>query len=132
MKKKQTNLKISSNKSFGIVFSIFFIIVFFFPFFKDESLNTWALIPSVIFLVLGLKNSKILTPLNIFWIKLGILIGKFVSPIIMGLVFFLVVTPIGIVLKIFKKDLLNLKYDQKRKTYWLNRDKPIGTMKRQF
>jgi len=132
MKKKQTNLKISSNKSFGIVFSIFFIIVFFFPFFKDESLNTWALIPSVIFLVLGLKNSKILTPLNIFWIKLGILIGKFVSPIIMGLVFFLVVTPIGLIFRSAGKDFLRLKKNSTKNTYWIDKESYKTSMKKQF
>ena len=102
-------IKMGSNKSFGIVFFIFFLIVALYPLVNEESIRIWAVILSVIFLILGLINSQALTPLNILWFKFGILLGKIISPIVMGLVFFLVVTPTGIIMRLLKKDLLKLK-----------------------
>ena len=107
----------SSNKSFGIVFCIVFLIIAFFPLIYGEP-----------FLVHN--YSSILTPLNIIWTKFGMLLGKFVSPIIMGLVFFGVVTPTGLIMKIFKKDLLNLKR-KNIKSYWIEK-KSKSDMKNQF
>ena len=124
--------KISSNRSFGLVFFGFFLIVSFWPLLHENEIRIWSLIISLIFLILGILNSSLLTPFNLLWFKFGIFLGSIVAPIVMLIVFFLVLTPTGIFLKIFKKDLLNLKYDRKKETYWLNRDKPIGTMKRQF
>ena len=129
---KNSKIKISSNRSFGLVFFGFFLIVSFWPLLHENETRIWSLIISLIFLILGILNSSLLTPFNLLWFKFGILLGSIVAPIVMLIVFFLVVTPTGIFLKIFKKDLLNLKYDKKKETYWLNRDKPIGTMKRQF
>lgn len=120
----------SSNKSFGIVFCIVFLIIAFFPLIYGEPYRIWSIIISTIFLFLGLINASILTPLNIIWTKFGILLGKFVSPIIMGLVFFGVVTPTGLIMKIFKKDLLNLKR-KNIKSYWIDR-KSKSDMKNQF
>ena len=102
-------IKIGSNKSFGIVFFIVFFIIALFPLINEGEIKIWSLIISIIFLILGLKNSKILSPLNKIWFKFGIFLGKIISPLIMGIIFFLVVTPIGILMRIFKKDLLNLK-----------------------
>ena len=102
-------IKVGSNKSFGIVFCIFFLIVSLYPLTNDQSFILWSLILSCIFLILGLLNSRVLTPLNILWFKFGILLGRFVSPIVMGLVFFLVVTPTGLIMKLFGKDILRLK-----------------------
>ena len=129
---KNSKIKISSNRSFGLVFFGFFLIVSFWPLLHENEIRIWSLIISLIFLILGILNSSLLTPFNLLWFKFGIFLGSIVAPIVMLIVFFLVVTPTGIFLKIFKKDLLNLKYDKKKETYWLNRDKPIGTMKRQF
>ena len=129
---EKSKIKISSNRSFGLVFFGFFLIVSFWPLLHENEIRIWSLIISLIFLILGILNSSLLTPFNLLWFKFGILLGSIVAPIVMLIVFFLVVTPTGIFLKIFKKDLLNLKYDKKKETYWLNRDKPIGTMKRQF
>ena len=129
---KNSKIKISSNRSFGLVFFGFFLIVSFWPLLHENEIRIWSLIISLIFLILGILNSSLLTPFNLLWFKCGILLGSIVAPIVMLIVFYLVVTPTGIFLKIFKKDLLNLKYDKKKETYWLNRDKPIGTMKRQF
>ena len=109
----------------------FFLIVSIFPLFKDEDIRVWSLIVAIIFLILGLLNSRALTPFNILWFKFGLFLGKIVSPIIMGLVFFLLVTPTGIIMRLFNKDLLNLK-KKKTKSYWIIRDNSNTDMKNQF
>ncbi len=124
-------IKVSSNKSFGIVFSIFFLFISIYLFLNEYPTYYWSLFVSFIFLVLGLMNSKILSPLNLLWFKFGILLGKIVSPVVMGIIFFLVVTPISIILKIFGKDILNLKFNN-NKTYWIEKDGPKSNMKKQF
>ena len=126
-----SKIKVGSNKSFGIVFCIFFLIVSLYPLTNDQSFILWSLILSCIFLILGLLNSTVLTPLNILWFKFGILLGRFVSPIVMGLVFFLVVTPTGMIMRLFKKDLLKLKKNNLN-TYWINRPNSKSDMKNQF
>ena len=124
-------IKISSNRSFGIVFFIVFLLIALYPLLKDNDLRIWSLVISFIFLILGLINSKILTPLNRLWFKFGLLLGKFISPLIMGIIFFIVVTPIGIIMRLFKKDLLNLKFNEKE-TYWIEKKGPKSKMKNQF
>ena len=124
-------IKIGSNKSFGIVFFIVFFIIALFPLINNSEIRIWAVIISLIFLILGLINSKILTPLNKAWFKFGIFLGKIISPLIMGIIFFLVVTPIGMLMKILKKDLLNLKFN-KHKSYWIEKSEPKSKMKNQF
>jgi hypothetical protein len=126
-----SELKISSNKSFGIVFFIVFFVIAFYPLFNDENIRIWSLLISIIFLILGLTNSDILNPLNKIWFKFGILLGRIVSPIIMGVIFFVVVTPIGILMRVLKKDLLNLKKNE-NKTYWIEKKGPKSIMKNQF
>jgi len=126
-----SKIEISSNKSFGVVFFIFFFVVSIYPLFKGGDLRTWSLIISVIFLILGLLNSKILTPLNKLWFKFGILLGTIVSPIVMGIVFFIVVTPISLIMKILGKDILNLKKNKNR-SYWIDKSEIKSTMKNQF
>jgi predicted membrane protein len=128
---KNNNIKIGTNKSFGIVFFLFFFIISIFPLFKDENIIIWSLIMAIIFLILGLLNSKILTPLNKIWFKFGILLGSFISPIVMGVVFFAIVTPTSLIMKILGKNLLNLKKGNK-KTYWIERSKIKSKMKNQF
>ena len=128
---KNSNIKIGSNKSFGIVFFLFFLIVSLFPLFKDGNIRIWSLIIALIFLVLGILNSKILTPLNKIWFRFGILLGSFVSPIVMGLVFFAIVTPTSLIMRVLGKNLLNLKKNNK-KTYWIERSKIKSKMKDQF
>ena len=124
-------IKISSNRSFGVVFFIVFLLIALYPLLKDNDLRIWSLVISFIFLILGLINSKILTPLNRLWFKFGLLLGKFISPLIMGIIFFIVVTPIGIIMRLLKKDLLNLKYNNKE-TYWIDKSGPKSKMKNQF
>ena len=124
-------IKISSNRSFGIVFFIVFLLIALYPILKGNDLRIWSLLISSIFLILGLINSKILTPLNKLWFKFGLLLGRFVSPLIMGIIFFVVVTPIGIIMRLLKKDLLNLNYN-KKETYWIDKTGPKSKMKNQF
>ena len=124
-------VKLSSNRSFGVVFFIVFLLIALYPLLKGNDLRIWSLVISFIFLALGLINSKILTPLNRLWFKFGLLLGKFISPLIMGIIFFVVVTPIGIIMRLLKKDLLNLKYN-KKETYWINKSGPKSKMKNQF
>ena len=126
------DIKIGSNKSFGIVFFILFLLVSLYPLTINESIRYWSLIISVIFLILGLLNSNLLTPLNKIWFRFGILLGKLISPFIMVLIFFLVVTPIGLIMKIIKKDLLNLKVRKDKETYWIEKTEPKSKMKNQF
>ena len=125
------DVKISSNRSFGIVFFVVFLIIALYPLLNNEGIRIWSIIISLVFLILGLINSKVLNPLNKLWFKFGILLGKIISPLIMGLIFFLVVTPIGILMRILGKDLLNLKYNN-NKTYWIEKSDTKSKMKNQF
>ena len=124
-------IKISSNRSFGIVFFIVFLLIAIYPLTNNDELRIWSLIIAIIFLVLGLINSKVLSPLNKLWFKFGLLLGKIVSPLIMGIIFFFVVTPIAILMKLLNKDLLNLKFN-KNKTYWIEKSGPKSKMNNQF
>jgi hypothetical protein len=125
------NIKVSTNRSFGIVFFLFFFIISIFPLFKDEGIRIWAVILAIIFLILGLLNSSTLSPLNKIWFKFGILLGNFISPIVMGLIFFTVVTPTALIMKALGKDLLNLKKNNK-KSYWIEKSPVKSKMKNQF
>jgi large-conductance mechanosensitive channel len=125
------DIKISSNRSFGIVFFIVFLLIAFYPLINQGELRIWSLLISLLFLILGIINSKVLSPLNKVWFKFGIFLGKIISPIIMGIIFFLVVTPIAFLMRILKKDLLNLKYN-KNSSYWIEKTDPKSKMKNQF
>ena len=124
-------VKIPSNKNFGVVFFVVFVIISLYPLSKGNHINYWTLIISLIFLVLGLLNSNILNPLNKIWFRFGLYLGKIVSPVVMAIIFFLIITPIGILLKLFKKDVLNLKIN-KKKSYWIKKDNTNSNMKKQF
>ncbi len=121
----------NSNRSFGIVFFIFFLIISIYPLFKEGEIRVWSLVLAILFLSLGLINSKILTPLNRLWIRFGILLGNFVSPVIMGIIFFFVITPTSLIMRVLRKDILNLKKNNK-KSYWLEKKGPKSKMKNQF
>ena len=124
-------IKLPTNRNFGLVFFVIFLIIAFYPILKDENIRYWSLIISLIFLVLGVLNSSLLTPMNKVWIKFGFFLGKLVTPIVMGLIFFLIVTPTSLILKIMGKDVLRLKKN-KSETYWLNKENYKSTMKDQF
>ena len=132
MKNNSRKIKISSNKNFGIVFFVFFVIVSVWLFFKNGEFIIWPTIVAVVFLILGLTNSKLLTPLNKAWNKFGILLGNFIAPIVMGIIFFLVVTPTSLVVRVMGKDLLRLKKNKDKKTYWVHKDDYKTSMKKQF
>ena len=121
----------SSNRSFGLVFFIVFLLIGLWPLISGDSMRTWSLIIAIFFLTLGLLNSRFLTPLNKIWIKFGEFLGKVISPIVMGVIFFLVVTPIGLFMRLIQRDLLRTKFT-KNNSYWIKREKNIGPMKRQF
>ena len=127
----RNKLKMSSNKSFGIVFFVFFSIISLFPLFKDGNIRIWAIITAITFLILGLLNSPFLNPLNKIWFKFGILLGGIMSPIVMGLVFFIVVTPTSLIMRMLGKNLLGLKKENK-KSYWVERSPLKSKMKNQF
>ena len=128
---KTADIKLGSNRSFGIVFFVVFLLISLYPLINNEHIKIWSLAISLIFLTLGLLNSKLLLPLNKMWFKFGIFLGKIVSPLIMGIIFFLVVTPIGLLMRMLGKDLLNLKFNT-QKTYWIERDSVKSKMKNQF
>jgi len=127
---KQKKIKISSNRSFGLVFFIVFLTISIWPLLYDENIRIWSLFISLIFLILGILNSNFLKPFNKIWFIFGIFLGNIVSPLVMGLVFFLVVTPTGFIMRLFRKDLLNLKKN-KDDSYWIEK-KNISRMKDQF
>ena len=129
--KDTEKIKLPSNKSFGLVFFIVFLLISLYPLINGQTIRVWSFIISLIFLVLGLLNSKFLAPLNKVWFKFGIFLGKIISPIVMGIIFFLVVTPTGLIMRILGKDLLNLKYN-KNKSYWIEKTGPKSKMNNQF
>ena len=126
------DVKISSNRSFGIVFFIVFLLIALYPLIYGGEIRIWSSIISLIFLALGLLDSKILSPLNKIWFMIVIFLGKIISPLIMGIIFFLVVTPIGFIMRMLGKDILNLKYNNKNKSYWIEKKGPKSKMKNQF
>ena len=128
---KNNKIKIGSNKSFGIVFFTVFLIIAIWPLLNGYEIRYWSLIISIVFLLLGILNSKILTPLNKIWFKIGILLGNVISPIVMSIIFFLVVTPTSFIMKILGKDLLNLKKNTKN-SYWIKKQNQNSSMKNQF
>ena len=128
----KSNINMGSNRSFGLVFFVVFLILGLWPVKSGGEINILLILVSLVFLFLAITKSKFLTPFNKLWFKFGIKLGAIIAPIVMSVVFFLVVTPIGIIMKIIGKDLINKKIYKDTKTYWINRKKAIGSMKRQF
>ena len=122
----------SSNKSFGLLFFVVFLIIGLWPLKNGENLNIYFITASVVFLILGLLNSKLLTPLNKSWIKLGEILGVIIAPVVMALVYFVILTPLSLIVRLFGKDLLGLKLLKNKETYWIKRKKNPGSMKKQF
>ena len=122
----------STNRSFGLVFFIVFLIIGLWPLANGGSVRFWSLIIALIFLFLGILNSKILTPLNVLWAKFGELLGIVIAPIVMSIIFFLVVTPTGLIMRIFGKDLLRNKFQINNESYWIKKEKNKSNMKKQF
>ena len=125
------DIKIGSNRSFGTVFFVVFLLIGLWPVLNGNEPRIWSIVISLIFFILGILNSKILTPLNKLWFRFGIFLGNIISPIIMGIVFFLVVTPTGLIMKLFRKDLINLRKNNSS-TYWIEKKDIKSSMKNQF
>ena len=121
-----------SEKSFGVIFSIVFLILSLYPLINSEGLRIWALVVSAIFLLFAFLAPTILILPNKLWFKFGMLLGSIVAPIVMALVYFITVLPIGLIMRLLGKDLLKLKLDKSAKSYWIERREPIGSMKNQF
>ena len=128
--KQEIKIKKNNNITFGILFFIFFLIIGLYPLKSDETIRVWFVVLSLVFLIITIIRPNLFTFLNKLWIKFGILLGKIISPIVMGLVFFFVVTPIGILIRILKKDVMGLK--RGKSSYWINRENKFQTMKKQF
>ena len=124
-------MKKSSEKSFGILFSIVFLLIAIWPLLSDYIIRIWSLAISIIFLTVALLKQKLLKPLNKAWIKFGEVLGGIIAPIVMALIYFFILTPISFTVRIFGKDLLKLKIS-KDKSYWIKREKNITTMDKQF
>jgi len=125
------DIKIGSNRNFGIVFFLVFLIIATYPLINSGELKLWSLVISGIFLILGLLNAKILNPINKLWFKFGMFLGIIISPLVMGIIFFSVVTPIGLLMRLLKKDLLKLKFSNTN-SYWIEKSEPKSKMKNQF
>ena len=128
---KNNEIKISSNKSFGIVFAVVFFLIALWPIIKSDDIRIWSLIVSIIFLILGIMNSSILTPLNKIWFRFGIFLGNFIAPVVMGIIFFFVVTPIGLIMRLLGRDLIKLKKNNEN-SYWIEKKDTESSMKKQF
>jgi hypothetical protein len=128
--KQEIKVKKNNNITFGILFFFFFLIIGLYPLKSDEAIRAWSVVLSLVLLIITIIKPNLFTFINKFWIKFGILLGKIISPIVMGLVFFFVVTPVGILLRVLKKDVMGLK--RGTSSYWINRENKIQTMKKQF
>tara|TARA_B100000035_G_C20627054_1_gene390659 strand:- start:77 stop:457 length:381 start_codon:yes stop_codon:yes gene_type:complete len=122
----------SSNRSFGFLFFVVFLIIGLWPLKNGGNINSYFLIASTIFLILGLINSKILSPLNKLWIKFGEILGALIAPIVMAIVYFIFLTPVSLIVRVFGKDLLGLKFLKEKKSYWIKRKKNLNSMRKQF
>jgi hypothetical protein len=128
--KNLISIKRKDNITFGILFFILFLIIGLYPLKSEGLIRIWSVVLSLVFLIITIIRPNLFTFLNKLWIQFGILLGKIISPVVMGLVFFFVVTPIGILVRIFKKDVMGLK--RGANTYWINREDKLQSMKKQF
>ena len=119
-----------NNITFGILFFIFFLIIAFFPLISAGIIRIWSVVLSLVFLIITIIRPNLFTFLNKLWTQLGILLGKIISPIVMGLVFFFLITPIGMIIRILKKDVMGLK--KGASSYWITREDKVQSMKKQF
>ena len=130
--KSYFKVKVGSEKSFGFIFTIFFIIIGLYPLWYGNNIRFWSLVLAFIFLFITIFLSKVLIVPNKLWFIIGKLLGNIVSPIIILLLYFLTVTPIGIIMRLLGKDLINLKLDKSAKSYWIEREKSLDSMENQF
>lgn len=115
------DIEISSDRSFGIVFAIVFLIIGLYPLISSGDIRWWSMIISICFLFLAFVFPRTLYPLNFMWMKLGFFLQRVVSPIVLSLVYIVSVIPIGIIMRLFKKDILSIKLDKSKESYWVTR-----------
>ena len=125
-------IKVGTERGFGLVFAAVFVIIGLYPVLQGQDIRLWAFIIALIFLFFGIFLPKALIVPNKLWFKFGILLGSIVSPIIMGIIFFLVVIPTGIIMRLINKDILNQKMKKSVKSYWIKRTENLTSMKNQF
>ncbi|MBL8329211.1 MAG: hypothetical protein JNJ71_10195 [Rubrivivax sp.] len=133
--KREDDVEIGSDRSFGIVFFVVFLIIGLWPLMKHGTVRWWSLAIAAAFLVIALVYPKVLAPLNRLWMKFGLLLAAIISPIFLGILFFLVFMPMGLVIRLFGKDPMRLKLDPNAKSYWIPRDPPgpaPGSIHQQF
>jgi energy-coupling factor transporter transmembrane protein EcfT len=128
--KNLVSIKLKNNITFGTLFFIFFLFIGLYPLISSGTIRIWSIILSLVFLIITIIKPNLFTFLNKLWIKFGFLLGKVISPIVMVLIFFFIVTPIGILVRVFKKDVMGLK--RGANTYWINREDKLQSMKKQF
>ena len=128
--KKEIKINKKNNITFGILFFIFFLIIGLYPLASVGVIRIWSVILSLVFLIITIIRPNLFTFLNRLWIQFGVFLGKIISPIVMGLVFFFVVTPIGVLVRVLKKDVMGLK--RGASSYWINRKDKLQRMNKQF
>jgi predicted membrane metal-binding protein len=127
--------KIGSERSFGLVFAGVFVVIALWPLMRGDKLHLWWLVIAAGFLGVAFVAPRALAPLNRFWFRTGMLLGKIVTPLVMGILFFLVVTPVGFLVRFSGKDPLRLAFEPASKSYWIKRSPPgpvAGSLKNQF
>ena len=129
---RHLEMQSGSEKSFGIVFSIVFFIIGLYPLVDGQGMRLWSVGIAIIFVIVSYSRPKVLSVPNRLWLRLGMILGAVVSPVVMALVYFLTVVPIGMFMKVLGKDLLRKKLDKNANSYWIKRDQAVGSMKYQF
>jgi hypothetical protein len=128
--KKVIKINKKNNITFGILFFIFFLIIGLYPLVSVGVIRIWSVVLSLVFLIITIIRPNLFTFLNRLWIQFGVFLAKIISPIVIGLVFFFVVTPIGLLVRILKKDVMGLK--RGTSSYWINRKDKLQRMNKQF
>jgi len=136
---ERDDVKAGGERSFGLVFAVVFVIVGLLPIFtkagEEDVIRIWALVVAALFAIFAMTRPQLLSPLNKIWFRFGLLVNRVVNPLVMGLIFFFVVSPIGIIMRILGKTPLKKGFDRNAKSYWIHREPPgpaPETMKRQF
>jgi len=133
--RQDEELRMGSERGFGVVFTVVFAVVGLFPLFSSATPRWWALIIAAVILAVALLRPALLRPLNAVWFRFGLLLHKITNPLIMGLIFFLAVTPTALVMRLMRRDPLHRRFDPDASSYWIERDPPgptPETMKWQF
>ena len=132
MDRATISIKQGSERNFGIVFSIVFLIFSFYPHFSFEKVRLWSLIVSAFFFLIAIFRPSMLKSLNFLWFRFGILLGRIISPVVMALVFVFAIIPTGIIIRLMGKDPLQRKFLKNKNSYWILRKTSRQSMKNQF